>query len=74
MEDDFLEMAYEDRFECDLDNWELTQLSLDQHYEENEENLDEWEELEFPECPSIDEEDGVEEDLAQNPWGVEGVV
>ena len=60
--DDFLEMDYEDRFENDLDNWELTQLMLDQHYEENEEKLDEW------------EEDGVEEDLAQNPWGVEGVV
>ena len=41
--DDFLEMDYEDRFENDLDNWELTQLMLDQHYEENEENLDEWE-------------------------------
>ena len=44
--DDFLEMDYEDRFENDLDNWELTQLMLDQHYEENEENLDEWEENE----------------------------
>lgn len=60
--DEFEDMGCDDRFENDLDNWELTQLMLDQHYEENEENLDEW------------EEDGVEEDLAQNPWGVEGVV
>ena len=59
--DEFEDMGCDDRFENDLDNWELTQLMLDQHYEENEENLDEW-------------EDGVEEDLAQNPWGVEGVV
>jgi len=62
--DDFEDMGCDDRFENDLDNWELTQLMLDEHYEENEENLDEWE----------DGEDEVESDLAQNPWGAEGVV